>query len=149
MDSNQPTFNPATLLTSIVFAGFVLAGGAVFALTRPGSAPVPPTQVVFSPADGCFYEQRGPLPSTKRTDRACVSAADLAAYKAGAPSLELTSQLRKDTTRNVERKQIFQAESARFEAEKNSPFLAFERRIKPIDEFLDKWCPHHVIARLL
>jgi hypothetical protein len=146
MNPHQNTFAPAALITKIIVGGFVLAGGALLLLSRPGDAPTPPAQVVFQQADGCFYEQTTQPQALKRIDRPCVTKQELAAFKAGKTGLPLAGQLDRDAQAYSQQQRVYLTELAQSNEEKNSSFAALSRRVKPVFDFLDKLSPFRLFS---
>lgn len=142
MTTKQLTVAPTVLIQKIVIGGFLLASGGLYLLTRPMDAPGLPVQVVFQPADGCFYERTNEPQALKRLDRDCVSAEELAEFKAGNTSHALAAELHMYATTYAHNQRIYLTELAQHNEEKSSPFAALSRRLKPTYELFKTWCWH-------
>lgn len=149
MSAQQEHFTPLPFIQFVLVAGVTIACVAHACLTIPRAEPTPPSKIVFQPADGCFYERFAQAQPPKRLERPCVSEQEVAAFKAGKPSVKLAGQLNLDAGTYAQQQYVYLAELAAFNESKQSRHAAFAHNVKPFFDFLDRWTPSAIIARYL
>jgi len=136
-------------LKTIVAGGIVLATVGLVLLSLPDTAPAAPAPVTLNPADGCFYKKTDAQTSRKLEARTCVTAQELAEFKAGRPGPLLATQLRQDESRHTQERRAYNKALAQHAKANQSAFEIFQRRVKPVMDALDKITPTALLTALL